>query len=371
MTAGRAWRAVCGLCGVPTDGRRCATCGGCAVLDLAPLTAAPSPERASGIWRHAAMLPATTTRITLGEGNTPSVEWGGAPRLWLKLESMNPTLSFKDRGMALAVSAAVDAGAESLVVASTGNAAASAAAYAAAAGLGCRIIVGDSPGAAEKVRAAARFGARVARVDGDYSDAYRRAEQAEGPGVVNVTTTYQNPITAEAYRGIAAELVADLGHTPDRVVVPVGAGPLLRGIAQGFADLVAVGAARRVPAMIAVQSAAVAPLAAAWAAGDTPEQWEGALEVGGRWSTTRAGAIADALRGYERQGLITLAAVAATRGRVVTVTEEQIAAAEAALFSAGIWVEPSAAAALSAASRFASTKVSTVAVLTGHGAKAA
>lgn len=351
----------------------CPRCGGAVVVEADPLTALPAPDAgATGIWRRASLFPPVTARVSLGEGETPLLDWPGSDgRVLLKLEGANPTLSFKDRAMALAASFAVDGGYEGMVVASTGNAAASASAYAARAGLRCRVIVGSESNAAAKLRACRAYGAEVTEVAGDYSAAYAAALAAEGDGWLNVSTTFRNPVPAEAYRGVAFELTEQLGGIPEAVCIPIGAGPLLRGIERGFSDVTATqgGVA---PRLIGVQARAVSPIVAAWEASpDSPSAWEAALTSHRTdWQQTAATAIADPLRGYERQGMLTLAAIRSTRGGAVALDESEIAEATTRLRTAGIWVEPSSAIALVAAERTARTADGpVVAILTGHGIK--
>jgi threonine synthase len=320
------------------------------------------------------MLPRTANAVTLGEGGTPLLPLDGLLedrlRVHAKVEALNPTLSFKDRAMALAASVALDLGLPGLVLASTGNAAVSAAAYAAASGLPCRVVCGTASKAALKLAAAAAHGADVSLVEGDYSSAYAHAVRAEDDGWFNVTTTYRNPVLAEAYRAVAVEILDDLGHVPDVVVVPVGAGPLLRGLLGGFQDAVSAGVAPRPPRLVGVQARACAPLARAWRHGD----WAASLSVPPPILPTRAGAIADSLRGYEREGLLTLGAVRDSGGTVVDVDEDDMAQATTALARRGLLVEPAAAAALAALAHDEVTGPvpdggSAVIVLTGHGAK--
>ncbi|WP_422768867.1 pyridoxal-phosphate dependent enzyme [Plantactinospora sp. WMMC1484] len=372
-------------------GYRCPACGSPLALELAPVSAAdcrPTPQ--AGLWRYAGLLPRTGHAVTLGEGTTPLLPMA-PPRhdgaddhvnvhsdvhtdVHIKLESLNPSLSFKDRAMALAASAALDRGLDGLVLASTGNAAVSAAAYAAAAGLRCRVFCATGSRADAKVETARAHGAEVELVDGDYSDAYAAATRAEGESWLNVTTTYRNPLLTEAYRPIAAELVEDLGAVPDVVVVPVGAGPLLRGIWLGFTDLRDAGLTTSLPRMVGVQAQACAPLVRAWNAAD----WESSLREPVAVGPTAATAIADALRGYEDEGLLTLAATRDSGGAVVAVDEPAITAAGRDLARRGVFVEPAAAAAVAALRISAVPAPHTsavpsrwraVAVLTGHGAK--
>lgn len=326
------------------------------------------------MWRRSGMLPRTANAVTLGEGGTPLLPLAGVlgdrVHVHAKMETLNPTLSFKDRAMALASAVAQDLGLPGLVLASTGNAAVSAAAFAAASGLPCRVMCGTESKAALKLAAAAAHGADVSLVEGDYSSAYAHAVRAEDDGWFNVTTTYRNPMLAEAYRAVAVEILDDLGHVPDVVVVPVGAGPLLRGLFGGFQDAVSAGLAARSPRLVGVQAKACAPLAWAWRHGD----WAASLAVPPPVLPTRAGAIADSLRGYEREGLLTLRAVRDSGGSVVAVGEDDIAQATTALARRGLLVEPAAAAALAALADDEAVGPlpdggSVVIVLTGHGAK--
>jgi threonine synthase len=360
----RTYTVACVRCGHVTSypAYRCPVCDSPLALRLSPASCLPGNGR--GLWRHAGMLPASRHAVTLGEGGTPLLPLDAD--LHVKLESLNPSLSFKDRAMALAASVALDLGLDGLVLASTGNAAVSAATYAAAAGLGCRVYCATGSNAGGKLDTARAHGAEVQLVDGHYSDAYAAAVRAAAGNWLNVTTTYRNPLLAEAYRPIAAELVEDLGGAPDTVVVPVGAGPLLRGIWLGFRDLQAAGLVERLPRMAGVQAAACAPLARAWTAPDWPASLREPLPVG----PTTAAAIADALRGYEDEGLLTLDAARESGGTVVAVDDTLIAAAGHRLARRGIFVEPAAAAAVAALDAgLIPAPGRTVAVLTGHGAK--
>ncbi|MDQ7909397.1 pyridoxal-phosphate dependent enzyme [Phytohabitans sp. ZYX-F-186] len=376
MSGRRDFTVRCTACAAPATypAYRCDRCGGPLVLDLAPLGPADHrPGPGVGAWRYAGMLPRTRHAVSLGEGGTPLVPLPrGQSTLYAKLESLNPSLSFKDRAMAVAAATALDLGLGGLVLASSGNAAVSAATYAAAAGLRCRIYCATGSNAQAKLDVARAHGATVELVDGHYSDAYARAVEAEEGGWLNVTTTYRNPLLAEAYRPVAAELVERLGAAPDAVVVPIGAGPLLHGVLRGFEDLRAAGVTSAVPRMVGVQAAACAPLARAWRSPD----WRAALAEPVAVGPTAAAAIADALRGYADEGLLTLAAVRDSGGTVVAVDEARIAAATADLARRGLLVEPAAATALAALDDPAVARLTgpgsaarVVLMLTGHGAK--
>jgi threonine synthase len=321
--------------------------------------AAPAPDWAgTGLWRYRAALPVAGEPVTLGEGGTPLLRGAGA---WLKNEAANPTLSFKDRPVAVAATVARELGAEGLLCASTGNTAVSVAAYGARAGLPvvCLVPEHTAPGKLGLVLAA---GARLLRVAGSYSDAHALAGAlAARMGWANLTTTYVNPFMVEGDKTVAFEIHEALG-VPDAVVVPVGAGPLLAGIAKGFEELRGGS-----PRLFAVQAAGCAPIARAFAAGEPVRAWEA--------PATPAGGIADPLAGYEADGDRTLAVVRASGGAAIAVPDREIAqAADALARTVGLTVELSAAAALAGfrallADGWLAAGDTTVLVLTGHASK--
>ena len=178
--------------------------------------------------------------VTLGEGNTPLLQ---APRLserlgvelWLKGEGANPTGSFKDRGMSVAVTKAVEDGAHAVVCASTGNTAASCAAYAARAGLEAIIVVVGGGAASSKLVQVRAVGGRIVEVDGTFSDAYAHAEElAAEDGHVLVNST--NPHRIEGQKTAAFEIVEQLGGLPDVLTLPYGGGGNTRAYARGFME---------------------------------------------------------------------------------------------------------------------------------------
>jgi len=178
--------------------------------------------------------------VTLGEGNTPLLQ---APRLserlgvelWLKWEGANPTGSFKDRGMSVAVTKAVEDGAHAVVCASTGNTAASCAAYAARAGLEAIIVVVGGGAASSKLVQVRAVGGRIVEVDGTFSDAYAHAEElAAEDGHVLVNST--NPHRIEGQKTAAFEIVEQLGGLPDVLTLPYGGGGNTKAYARGFME---------------------------------------------------------------------------------------------------------------------------------------
>jgi threonine synthase len=178
--------------------------------------------------------------LTLGEGGTPLVparrlsERLGC-ELWLKWEGANPTGSFKDRGMALAVGRAAERGARGVVCASTGNTAASAAAYAARAGLPALVLVPAGAVARGKLVQVVAAGAELRQVEGTFDEAHALARRlAEDEGWVNVNST--NPDRIEGQSSAAREVVEQLGATPDVLALPYGGGGNTCAYVQGFAD---------------------------------------------------------------------------------------------------------------------------------------
>lgn len=308
--------------------------------------AAPEPRAARSLWAYAEALP-VPPRVCIGEGGTPLVrltEVCARRDVYAKLESTNPTGSFKDRGSTVAVSAAIEFGAEGVVCASTGNNAASVSAYAARAGLACLVVLPRRT-APEKLFQARLHGATTLEVDGNFSDAYRVAASVSeaNPNWPNLTSTFVSPYMTAAHATIAYELVADLEEEPGTVIVPIGAGPMLVGIRDGFRRLADRGVIEREPALIGVQAAGCAPIARAF------ETRRESVEA---WSTevaSCAGSINDPLVGYPEDGTRTLRAIAASGGAAVAVSDEQILTSVRELAAQeGIGCEPAAAATLAA-----------------------
>ena len=177
--------------------------------------------------------------ITLGEGSTPLLraprlgERYGVEELWLKWEGANPTGSFKDRGMAVATTRAVERGITRLVCASTGNTAASSAAYAARAGIEAVIVVPAGAIAASKLVQVRAVGGQIVEIEGSFSDAFAHAEElASEPGSGGSDDRIEGQMT------VAAEIAEQLGGAPDVVTLPYGGGGNTRAVARGFEELV-------------------------------------------------------------------------------------------------------------------------------------
>jgi threonine synthase len=259
--------------------------------------------------------------------------------LLLKDESRNPSGSFKDRGLALAASLAVDYGLVGLICASTGNAAVSTATYAARAGLPCVVLV-PAAAALAKIAHARACGATVIPIRGTYSDAHALAiTAADELGWLNTTSTFVCPYTVEGARTVAFETWLACG-VPDWVVVPIGAGPLLVALARGYEELQELGLADRVPRMLAVQPAGCAPIVRALQ--------EGASHVTA-WDAphTVADGLADPLTGYTEQGDITMEAVRKSHGAGVAIDDaDTLAAVLEIAHTEGLFQEPSSAIAI-------------------------
>jgi len=243
------------------------------------------------------------TAITLGEGNTPLL---AAPRLgerygcdlWLKWEGANPTGSFKDRGMAVAVTRAAQRGVTRLVCASTGNTAASSAAYAARAGMEAVIVVPAGAIAASKLVQVRAVGGRILEIEGSFSDAFAHAEQlAAEPGSTFVNSGGSED-RIEGQMSVAPEISEQLGGVPDVVTLPYGGGGNTRAVARGFEEhvgslprLYPVEAARR-PDTVASAIRIVDPVHATWVR-DAIERSGGELvtvsdgEILGAWKDLR------------------------------------------------------------------------------------
>lgn len=355
----------------------CPACGGILEIEYdfavaEPLLAGVSPRD----WAdYNALLPLSTrARVTLGEGRTPLIEATscarelGLERLWLKCEFTNPSGSYKDRPISIAVSRAVELGARGLILASSGNAASAAAAYAARAGLPAIVLVPEHT-APEKVSQAVAYGAQVVRIRGTFSDAYAVALQlAKRDGYVNLSTTFQNPYAVEGDKIIAYEIQDELGtDLPDHVWVPVGAGPMLVGIANGYRDMRHLRRAAGTPRLMAVQAAGCSPIVRAFTAGTT------IVEPEPRPNTIAQG-IADGLVGYPGDGTHTLRTVVSSGGVCLAVTDEDILTAQRTLATrVGVYVEPTAAAAYAGLARACAEGTvrggTAVVILSGHGLK--
>jgi threonine synthase len=300
------------------------------------------------LWRYRSVLPSADAgeRVSLGEGMTPLISI--RPGLWVKLEYVAPTRSFKDRGAAVMMGVAAAAGVRQVVVDSSGNAGVAVAAYAAHAGMTAEVFVPDATPAA-RLAAVEAFGARLVVVDGGRAAAAAaaRAAAARVGGPWYASHVYR-PAFVHGVKTVAFEVWEQLGgRAPAQVVVPAGNGSLVLGLWLGFRELAAQGRIGRLPAIIAVQAERCAPLA-------------------GRLPTGPTAALGIAVAQPPRAREVT-AAIVASGGRVVTVGEEELTSARAELARLGIGVEVTGAAAWAALARSGGDGLPVVAVLTGGG----
>ena len=316
--------------------------------------------------RYRRYLPVSdaTPELTLGEGFTPLVaapRLGGSigvPNLHLKLEGLNPTGSFKDRGMVVAVSKAIEAGATSIICASTGNTSASAAAYGAAAGVEVAVVLPKGAIAVGKLLQALIAGSKVVAIDGNFDDALRvvRSMTSE-PGSRATLVNSVNPHRIAGQKTAAFEICDDLGRAPDVLAIPVGNAGNITAYWAGFTDYAMAGIVETRPRMLGFQAAGAAPIVNG-APVEQPETVATAIRIGN--PATWAGAVA---------------ARDESRGSISAVTDEEILAAYRSIAELeGVFCEPSSAASVagvakSAASGAISSDELVVAVLTGNGLK--
>jgi threonine synthase len=202
-------------------------------------------------WRYAELYPVFKKGVSLDEGGTPLLASAHDPNTFLKLEGLNPTGSFKDRGSTIEVSHALSLRAKRVLCATTGNMGASVAAYATRAGIEAEIFV-PSHTPDEKLRQIHQHGACITRVRGAYADAAEAAFWAfqRGRGFLVGDYAYRS----EGEKSIAYEMVDQLGRTPDYVIAPMGNGTLISSLWKGFTELHALGLAHEPPKLIGVQS---------------------------------------------------------------------------------------------------------------------
>lgn len=329
-----------------------------------------------GVWSFRELLPVAQERnmVSLNEGGTPLIRAekifsGEGFCVYLKDETRNPTLSFKDRPNSVGISVAGELGFTDVAIASTGNGAASLAAYAAKAGMHCHVFVPEETPLGKVVQAV-YHGADVIKTPGDYSASFHRADaECRLRSWANITSTYINPYTMEGDKTIAYEIFSQMGwKAPDWIVVPLGAGPMLSGILKGFEELVMLGFCDRLPRMAGVQAEGCAPIVRAF-----EEQMDTVLPWGE--CRTVAGAIADPLTGYEQDGIRTVRAIRKSDGCGIKVTDEEImkSVGELAIYEA-VLAEPASAASVAAVDQMKrrgllGPGMTVVAMITAHGLK--
>src|SRR5262245_39070899 len=250
------------------------------------------------IRRYAAHLPVSneTPIITLLEGNTPLIPApnfveaiGGKFQLYLKYEAANPTCSFKDRGMTLAISKARERGAQAVICASTGNTSASAAAYAARAKMKCVVILPQGKIAMGKLAQALMYGATTLAIEGTFDDALRIVREVGETGQVEVVNSI-NPVRIEGQKTAAFEICDALGDAPDFHFIPVGNAGNITAYWKGYQEDRAAEKSDTLPRMFGFQAAGAAPLVDGHPIADpqtvasairigNPASWQAAIEA--------------------------------------------------------------------------------------------
>jgi len=302
-------------------------------------------------------LPGKDAPVTLLEGNTPLIPapnlagWIGDCELYLKYEGLNPTGSFKDRGMTAAVTAARANGAKTLICASTGNTAASAAAYAARAGMRCLVLIPEGNVALGKLAAAIAYGAQVLSIRGSFDRALEMVVEASQSLPVELVNSL-NPTRIEGQKTAAFEVSEALGGPPDWLALPVGNAGNITSYWKGFRE------SGERPRILGAQAEGAAPIVLGQRV-DRPETRATAIRIGNpaRWSEASA-------------------ALEESNGQILAVSDDEIFEAyRMCAQREGIFCEPSSAAGLAALKHeflrdptdYSGRRI--VAVLTGHGLK--
>ena len=317
------------------------------------------------IRRYAEYLPVTaeTPVVTLNEGNTPLIAApnfveaiGGNFSLFLKYEGLNPTCSFKDRGMTLAVSKAKERGAEVIICASTGNTSASAAAYAARAKMKCVVLLPHGKIALGKLAQALMYGATTISIEGNFDEALRIVRELGETGKVEVVNSI-NPFRIEGQKTAAFEICDALGDAPDFHFLPVGNAGNITAYWKGYKEYHAAEKADTLPRMFGFQAAGAAPIVDGHVIAD-PQTVATAIRIGNPASWQGA---KDAIQ--------------ESTGHIDKVTDEEILAAYKLIARCeGIFVEPACAAPLAGLIKCVQAGMIPegsliTATMTGHGLK--
>jgi len=329
--------------------------------------------RALSVWRYAELLPIVDRNkiVSLGEGGTSLNKcdrlggYLGLKEVYVKNEGENPTGSFKDRGMTVGVTKALEMSMKRVACASTGNTSASLAAYAAKAGLECIVLIPSGKVALGKLVQAIIYGARVIQVKGNFDDALRIVEELCMTQPIYLLNSI-NPYRLEGQKTIAFEIWDQLGgKVPDKVIVPVGNAGNISAIWKGFRELYLMGLINRLPRMIGIQAEGAAPIANMIKMGSSeikfvekPETIATAIRIGSPVNWKKA-----------------VKAIRESGGLAETVSDEEILSAQKLLARLeGIFVEPASAASIAGLIKLSKNGLVekdelVVCVATGHGLK--
>jgi threonine synthase len=323
----------------------------------------PSRKDIGVIERYADFLPLTsaTPRISLGEGSTPLVRSNnigpslGIDQLYFKLEMTNPTGSFKDRGMVVAVAKAIEDGARAVLCASTGNTSASAAAYAAHCGLAAYVFLPKGGAASGKLAQSVAYGAQVVAIRGTFDDALRLAREFTSKHPVALVNSV-NAYRIQGQKTAAFEIVDALGDAPDNLFIPVGNAGNITAYWAGFKEYAQGQLSTKLPHMLGFQAAGAAPIVRGEIVED-PQTVASAIRIGNPASWHNA-----------------LAARDESHGAIDAVTDDEIMEAYRRIArEEGIFCEPASAASLAGFLKSAQTRdlrgTTNVCIITGAGLK--
>ena len=293
-------------------------------------------QKTGVLFKYKDLLPITpkTPLFSIGEGDTPLVkcdglaEEVGCGELYLKLEGCNPTGSFKDRGMVVAVAKALEARSKAIMCASTGNTSASAAAYAAYCGLTAIIVVPEGKIALGKLAQAIVYGAKILAIDGNFDQALNIVRTLTDKHPVTLVNSL-NPHRIEGQKTAAFEIIDVLGEAPDYLFIPVGNAGNITAYWKGFVEYHQAGRAKKTPKMMGFQAEGAAPIVRGYAI-EEPETVATAIRIGNPASWQKAVAARD-----ESGGIIDM------------VSDDEILSAQKLLATkAGVFGEPASAASL-------------------------
>lgn len=375
-----AHKVICWDCGREVEDpfvNTCPKCGGLLTvkMDLEPLKGMKPEDlhkEPIGVWRYAPFLPVDyDKRVSIKEGGTPLYQTDalgaeiGIKELHVKFEGLNPTGSFKDRGMTVGVSHAKELGAKVVGCASTGNTSAALAAYASKAGIQCAVFLPSGKVAMGKLAQAMFFGAKVLSVDGNFDDALALARKmAEERNLYLLNSI--NPYRPEGQKSVLFEIMDQLKYNvPDRIILPVGNAANIWAVYKAVKELQEVGWIDKVPMLTGIQAEGSAPVAKAFAAKakdfvaeKNPETVATAIRIGNPVSGRKA-----------------LQAIYDTGGYATTVTDAEIIAAQKMLGrKEGVGVEPASAASVAGAKKLREMGIigkdeRVVCICTGNGLK--
>ena len=350
-------KVICWDCGCDVDDplvNTCPKCGGLLTvkMDLEPVKEkkpADLQKKPIGVWRYSDFLPVDPKNaVSIQEGGTPLYSTKalgkeiGIADLYVKYEGANPTGSFKDRGMTVGVSHAVELGMKVVGCASTGNTSASLAAYAAKAGLKCAVFLPSGKVAAGKLAQAMFFGAKVLSIDGNFDDALALARKMAEEKKLYLLNSI-NPYRPEGQKSVLFEIMDQLQYgIPDRIVVPVGNAANIWAVYKALTELEEVGWIDRMPMLTGIQAEGAMPVASAFKNKTddfvpelNPETIATAIRIGNPVSGRKA-----------------LKAIYSTGGYSTSVIDEEILAAQKLLGRReGVGVEPASAASVAGAKK--------------------